>query len=283
MKLTVLCDNNSLIDRYLLAEPGLSLYLEVDGKTVLLDAGYSDVFLHNARRLGVDLLELDELVLSHGHMDHTWGLDPLMRLYIEAAIEGLRLRRPRLSAHPDCFHTRSVDHLPEIGTLHCIPKLTEQFMLNLTPEPFKLTDSLHFLGAIPRRFGFEGMQPMGELRQSGLEVPDMIPDDTALACETAQGLVVITGCAHAGICNTVEHAREVTGVEQVVDIIGGTHLLDASQERLEKTADYLQKLNLKDFHPCHCTDLQAKIAFAKAGLPVSEVGVGMRMQLKSLQ
>ncbi len=277
MKLTVLCDNNSLIDRYLLAEPGLSFFIEADGKRVLLDAGYSDVFLHNAVRLGINLRELDELVLSHGHVDHTWGLEPLIRLYLEAAIEGLRLKRPRLSAHPDCFVTRSEEHLPEIGSLQSLSKLNEQFMLNLTPAPFRLTKSLHFLGAVPRRFAFEAMQPMGEIRQSGLSIPDLIPDDTALACETGRGLVVITGCAHAGVCNTVEYAREVTGVDKVVDVIGGMHLLNASRERLEQTADYLEKLNLEAFHPCHCTDLQAKIALARR-LPVLEVGVGMRLE-----
>ncbi|MFW5489012.1 MAG: MBL fold metallo-hydrolase [Desulfovibrio sp.] len=277
MKLTVLCDNNSIIDRYLLAEPGLSFYIEVDGKRILWDAGYSDAFIRNAERMGINLRELDELVLSHGHMDHTWGLDPLMRLYIEAAIEGLRLRRPRLSAHPDCFVSRGADHLPEIGSQHGPTKLTEQFMVNLTPKPFNLTDSVYFLGTIPRRFEFETMEPMGEIRQSGLSIPDMIPDDTALACKTSRGLVVITGCAHAGVCNTVEHAREVTGVDKVADIIGGTHLLDAPAERLEQTGEYLAKLNLEAFHPCHCTDLKAKIALSKY-LPVVEVGVGLRLE-----
>ena len=81
MKLTVLMDNNTLIDRYFLAEPGVSYLVEVDGKRILFDVGYSDAFITNARKLAIDLLDVDFVVLSHAHLDHTWGLIPLIRLY----------------------------------------------------------------------------------------------------------------------------------------------------------------------------------------------------------
>ena len=87
MKLTVLVDNNTLIDRYFLAEPGLSFLLEDSGTRVLFDIGYSDIFLKNARKMGLSLLDLNYVVLSHGHLDHSWGLEPLVRLFLEAGIE----------------------------------------------------------------------------------------------------------------------------------------------------------------------------------------------------
>ncbi len=84
MKLTVLVDNNTLIDRYYIGEPGVSYYIEDDNIKILFDAGYSDVFIQNAQKMNVNLLDIDCVVLSHGHIDHSWGLVPLVRMYTEA-------------------------------------------------------------------------------------------------------------------------------------------------------------------------------------------------------
>src|SRR5882762_9853170 len=99
MKLTVLVDNNTLIDRYFIGEPAVSYYIEVDGKRILYDVGYSDAFIRNAQKLHINLLNLDYLVLSHGHLDHIWGLDQLLRMYTEADIEGVELTKPQIIAH----------------------------------------------------------------------------------------------------------------------------------------------------------------------------------------
>ena len=98
--MTVLMDNNTLIDRYFLAEPGVSYLIEVDGKKILFDVGYSGAFITNARKLAIDLLDVGFVVLSHAHLDHTWGLIPLVRLYTEALIEGLPYKKPTLVTHP---------------------------------------------------------------------------------------------------------------------------------------------------------------------------------------
>jgi 7,8-dihydropterin-6-yl-methyl-4-(beta-D-ribofuranosyl)aminobenzene 5'-phosphate synthase len=104
--------------------------------------------------------------------------------------------------------------------------------------------------------------------------PDELLDDTALAFRSAEGLVIITGCSHAGICTITEYAREVCGEPKVIDIIGGFHLIRLERERMEKTGAYLGGLSLKALHACHCTSLTAKIALA-AQCPVQEVGIGM--------
>ncbi|MCD6580637.1 MAG: MBL fold metallo-hydrolase, partial [Desulfuromusa sp.] len=103
MKITVLVDNNTLIDRYFLAEPGLSLLIEDDETTVLFDTGYSDIFLKNAFKMGKGLKNLNYLVLSHNHLDHTWGLEPLIRYFTELQIEQRSFKRPTLVAHPEIF------------------------------------------------------------------------------------------------------------------------------------------------------------------------------------
>ncbi|MUM77236.1 MBL fold metallo-hydrolase [Pseudodesulfovibrio sp. F-1] len=274
MKLTVLVDNATLTDSYYLAEPGLSLHIEDAGLRLLFDAGYSDVFLTNARRAGIDLLALDWVALSHGHLDHTWGLDALIRHRVESEHLLRGKERPRLLAHPRAFDSRSAAPLPEIGSLLVRDKLSRQFELVLSREPVRLSESLIWLGEIPRNNDFEHPAPLGLRPDADRDIPDTIPDDTALVHVAADGLTVITGCAHAGVCNTVEHARRVTGMDRVRNIIGGFHLLDAPAARLTATADYLAALHLDALYPCHCTDLAAKIALA-ARCPVREVGSGL--------
>jgi 7,8-dihydropterin-6-yl-methyl-4-(beta-D-ribofuranosyl)aminobenzene 5'-phosphate synthase len=131
MKLTFLVDNNSLIGSYFLAEPALSIFIEEGENRILFDAGYSDAFLVNARRKGIDLLHLDWIVLSHGHFDHTWGLDSLIRHYFEAASQKIPFSRPQMLAHPQAFVSRCKGAMPEIGMLIAKEKMSCQFELML--------------------------------------------------------------------------------------------------------------------------------------------------------
>ena len=117
MKLKVLVENNTLIDRYFKGEPGVSYYLEAEGKKILFDTGYSDLFIENARKMDIDLLNLDYLVLSHSHLDHTWGLQNLIQLYTEAQIEGKKYKKPELVTHPETFAARRVGNIDQVGSL----------------------------------------------------------------------------------------------------------------------------------------------------------------------
>lgn len=276
MELTVLVDNNTLIDRYFLGEPGVCYLLEEDGKRILFDTGYSNAFLINAHKMGIDLLQLDYVVLSHGHLDHTWGLDPLIRMQTEASIEGSQLKRPELVAHPTVFVSKSMENVPEAGSMLSEEKLSRHFRLSLSKTPAWLTERLVFLGEIERLLDFEASGSMGRMGSgSGIE-EDYLLDDSGLAYRSDDGLVIIVGCSHAGICNITEQAKRICQEDRVVDIIGGLHLLNPSQERLKHTVQYLKALNLKSFHPCHCTDLASKIALSEAA-PLKEVGVGLRV------
>nr|WP_319395501.1 MBL fold metallo-hydrolase [uncultured Desulfobacter sp.] len=276
MDLTVLLDNNTLIDRYLTAEPGLSILIEDEEITVLFDLGYSDLFLKNAEKLGKDLSCLDFLVLSHSHLDHTWGLDPFIRYLTERTIEGLDVNHPKLVAHPEVFSSVQVGNLAEIGCLVSKEKAGRHMELILSKTPVNLTSRLVYLGEIPRENSFEGQIPIGKKHTLDGPVEDFILDDSALVYKSDRGLVIITGCSHAGICNIVSYAQKVCGLEHIADIIGGLHLLNPSAAQMAGTLNYFTQIKPLAVHACHCTDLDSKVALAGVA-PLKEVGAGLSL------
>ena len=278
MRLKVLVDNNTLIDRYFRGEPGVSYYLEEGGKKILFDLGYSDLFIDNARKMGIDLLDLDYVVLSHGHLDHTWGLGPLVRLITEAKVEGVHHKIPALVAHPAVFLSRRIGTLGEMGPLLRPGELCRHFDLTLSEEPVWLTDRLVFLGEILRENDFEAESPLGKVTIGGGEEDDFLMDDSALAYRSDEGIVIVTGCSHSGICNILEQAMRITGERRVVDLIGGLHLMNPSERRLEETKRYLERVRPRRIHPCHCTDLPSRLALAGVA-DLREVGVGLDLRL----
>ncbi len=275
MNITVLTDNNTFIDRYLLAEPGLSFYIEDGSTRILFDCGYSDVFLRNAAALRIDLTQLDYLVLSHSHLDHTWGLMDWVRMMGSARFENRLLQKPQLVTHPRTFMATAAEPVGEIGSMLTVKSLSSYLQLMPSAVPVALTDRIIFLGQIPRTMDFEPSMAIG--RKEGESQGDDLSEDSALVYAGDSGLVVITGCSHAGICNIVEYARKVCGDSRVVDVIGGFHLLQPSPSQLAGTLSYLAKLNLSALHACHCTDLASKIALA-AVAPLQETGVGLTLQ-----
>jgi len=242
----------------------------------LLDVGYSDIFIKNAQKMNIDLRTLDYVVLSHGHQDHTWGLDPLVRLYTESQIEGIPHKRPKVLAHPEAFFSKIIDDM-EIGSLLSRDKLSKNLPVELSKDPLWLTEKILFLGEIERKNDFEGKKPIGSIIKPEGKEPDYLYDDTALAYKSSQGLVIITGCSHSGICNILEQAKKLCKEERVIDIVGGLHLLDSSKEQLQGTLEYMKKLNPKQMHACHCTDLNSKIALSKV-VDLKEVGVGLVLE-----
>ncbi|EKN70398.1 MBL fold metallo-hydrolase [Schinkia azotoformans] len=276
MKLSVLVDNNTLIDRYFLGEPALSFLIEDNGKYILFDTGYTDAFLKNAERMGIDLRELDYVVLSHGHVDHTWGLTHLIRLYMEAKNEKIKYHTPAIIGHPLVFNSKLLNPFGEIGSIVSHEKLNQHFPVHLTKEPLWITNRLVFLGEIKRTFDFEGQDSIGEVVTKQGKINDYILDDTAMVYKSSEGLVIIVGCAHSGICNIIEYAKEVCQEDKVADIIGGFHLLNPTKNQLHKTIEYIKKLQLTAIHACHCTDLRSKIALSTVAT-LEDVGVGLQL------
>ena len=271
MKLTVLVDNNTTIDRYFYGEPGVSYFIECDAKKYLFDTGYSDLFLQNAARMGIDLLAVDAIVLSHGHNDHTWGLCELVKRYSEAIAEGYAHNKATIIAHPDAFLDKKVDGL-DVGSMFSANQLQKSFSLKLSKGPMWLNEKLVFLGEVERSSAFEAQTPIGETLRDNVWEADFVLDDSALAYMSDKGLVIITGCSHAGICNIIEYAKKVCKEERVYDVIGGFHLLNPSRHMLDSTAEYFKSCRPHAIYTGHCTDLRSKIRLAQVA-KVEEVGV----------
>jgi 7,8-dihydropterin-6-yl-methyl-4-(beta-D-ribofuranosyl)aminobenzene 5'-phosphate synthase len=273
MKLFVLVDNNTLIDKNYYGEPGLSFYIE-DGKNrVLFDTGYSDIFLRNASKMNIDIKSIDYVILSHGHLDHTWGLSSLMGV---ADYFGPSKKEIRLLSHPAALFPKE-DSGEQIGIVLSPDVLKKSFHVVTTKTPFWINDRLVFLGEIERVHKFENRKPLGVTLCEGNAVDDYLLDDSALAYKTNQGLVIITGCSHSGICNIIDYAIKVCGDNRILDIIGGFHLLNPSDEVLQGTLAFISDIKPKQLHACHCTDLKSKIALSKVANLI-ETGVGCEFQ-----
>jgi 7,8-dihydropterin-6-yl-methyl-4-(beta-D-ribofuranosyl)aminobenzene 5'-phosphate synthase len=218
------------------SEHGLSFLIEVDHKLVLFDTGASDLFIRNASRLGVDMKEVDLIILSHGHWDHGNGLQ--------------YMKEKPLFCHPGCFvqrYRKSGNGF--LGLPFSQEEAAQRFDLQTSHKAIKLLDHLWFLGEIPRKNDFEGLSTKYVLEDGS---DDFIMDDSGLAVVTKNGLVVVSGCAHSGITNMIEHARQVTGVLRIAAVIGGFHLR-AANIQTNRTIAYLKKLEEVKVFPSHCT------------------------------
>jgi len=277
LKLKVIIDNNTLIDRYFLGEPGVCYHIECDGQKILFDLGYSDAFLNNGVKMGIDFFDLDAIVISHSHLDHTWGMEPLLKRFNEELMEGRTYKRPRLVAHPDIFVPRSFNGMDEFGMNVGADKVFKYMDDNLSKEPIWITENLVFLGEIPRLNDFESKESIGSIVIDNAPKEDFSLDDSALCYKSKNGLIIITGCSHSGICNIMEHAKKVCGDARIFDVIGGFHLQNPSEIQLNGTVVYFSKSNIQSIHACHCTDLGSKIALASV-VEVVEVGVGLELE-----
>ncbi len=254
MKLSILADNTA--SGSFLAEHGLSYFIEYD-KKILFDTGHSDVFVKNAEALSIDLDDADYIVLSHGHWDHGNGLK--------------YLRRKPLICHPSAFDKKyRLDGRTYNGIELSYDEAVKLFELGVSREPVELSENIVFLGEIPRTTPFESKEtPFVDEHGA----PDFIRDDSALAAVDDGELVIITGCSHSGICNIIEYAKKVTGIQDVRTVIGGLHLKDDGEQTRE-TIKYLKKTGVKYVCPSHCTELPALAALYNE-FKIKQVKTGM--------
>lgn len=268
MRLKVLEDNNTFIDRYYLGEPAVSYYIEDEGVKILFDTGYSDAFIKNAEGMNINLKEINKIVISHGHNDHTGGLKYLFKNTNNKNIEVI--------AHTECFNEKKCNN-QYIGTSMTKEELEQVSKLKLTNNPLKITENITFLGEIPEINNFEKREIIGQCNMSGEMIDDIVRDDTAIVYKSKKGLFIITGCSHSGICNIIEYAKKVCNENKVYGVIGGFHLFNVN-ERLHKTIQYFKEMNLELLYPCHCISLEAKIEIGKK-LKINEVGVGLEISI----
>lgn len=267
MKLKVLEDNNTYIDMYYLGEPAVSYYIEDGNDKILFDVGYSDAFMINAKKMGIDLNNVNKLVISHGHDDHTGGLKDFFK----------EKRNIELISHPESFNYKEDATGLYIGSSLSKEELDEVCSLNLSKEPVQVSENIIYLGEIPIANDFEPRYTIGKSIVGGEKIDDMIEEDSAIVYKSSQGLFIITGCSHSGICNIIEYAKKVCNDNRIYGVIGGFHLFEINN-RLEKTIEYLKQNNIMLLYPCHCVSLKAKIEMGKE-LDIKEVGVGLEISL----
>lgn len=244
--LTVLVDNKAGFG--CVSEHGYALWIDAGEKRILLDTGQGSALAGNARALGIDLGLTDSLVLSHGHYDHTGALP----LVLGAAPQA------RLHCHPGVTEPRYSVRDGQARDIR-MPQASMRALNALPPnrlrwsgEPASLGAGMGLSGYIPRRTDFEDTGGPFFFDPHGHRA-DPIDDDQSLWIATDEGLVVCTGCCHAGLINTLTHLRGITGEGRIRAVIGGLHLGAASDERLEKTARALREMKPGLVVPCHCT------------------------------
>jgi 7,8-dihydropterin-6-yl-methyl-4-(beta-D-ribofuranosyl)aminobenzene 5'-phosphate synthase len=256
VKITTLSENTA--NYGFLAEWGLSILVEVDGLRILMDTGLSFSAAHNAQLMGIDLSTIDRIVLSHGHADHTGGLQEVLKIKGEVEI----------IAHPDIWTAKYVERDQE-GVKYCgIPYSREELeslgaRFNLAKEPIHITDRIMTTGEIPVLSGYEEIENNLFVKEGDMLKPDRLADDLALVIDTDFGLVAILGCAHRGIINTLRHTQNLTGKEVVYAAIGGTHLFRASDERIERTIADLKEMGIQRLGVSHCTGFHASARLAQ--------------------
>lgn len=245
--LTILSEN-TVVRRGLMAEHGFAVIIERNQERFLFDTGQGLVLQNNADKLGVSLASIDGCILSHGHWDHTDGLP-----FVLQQNDGLPIY-----AHPDIFTERY--YQDEDGSLRplgmCMSRDEIQRaggVLHLSDGPRQIAEGIMLTGQVPRKTSFESIPAQFIAKGPDGFVHDELWDDQSLVLSTPKGLVLLLGCCHSGLINTLDHVFATWGEQEVYAVIGGTHLVGASEERMSLTINSLNRYNVHYLMPLHCT------------------------------
>lgn len=220
--------------------------------------------------MGISLDDIDSLVLSHGHYDHSGGLPALME---NTSFQGIPL-----IAHPNVFEEKVGKDGVDIGCPVSRESAGGFFNVELTKEPFEIADDVIFTGEIPTNF--EDPLNDGHRYENGKLKPDYLVDEGALVFNTSKGLVVVTGCSHPGIVNVVRYARELFDTPKIFSVVGGFHLINEGAKRVNNVIEEFKALEVSKVFPCHCTGYKAIYRMVKE-LDAKKINSGEVLELKT--
>lgn len=251
-KLTILCENSVGIPFGAIGEHGFSCYIETEKNNYLFDTGQGLGIVQNAVVLGKDLRNISSVMISHGHYDHTGGLPAVLKMRGNVDVFG----------HPDMFKSRvwsSGGLTRYIGIQYrrdFLESLGANFILGT--EMAEVGPGVFLTGEIPRKTAFEkGDANMTAFDADGNEMhPDPLLDDLSLVIDSEKGLILVLGCAHAGMVNIMEYVLEKMGTDRIYAVIGGTHLGFSSDEQFEETLKVLDQYRIERIGVSHCTGLE---------------------------
>lgn len=259
IRVTTLIENKKGEHLGLQNEHGLSFLVEIDQKTILFDTGKSDAFIENASKLRRDLSKVDSIVLSHGHYDHTGGLKSFVSKYGNSF---------SLFVHPDIFIDKyrvENDFMQFLGNDWDMNWLrNHDIRCNFVKEDvMRLTSNTYLISNFSRVSEYEENNPLYRVKKGEDYVIDDFHDEVSMVLNTEKGLVVMLGCSHAGIENILRTVIDRLG-DNIYLVIGGTHLVRASQERINNTIQFINKHNINYIGVSHCTGELASSEFLRA-------------------
>ena len=254
MKIVVLIEDKEVGKKGLETEHGLSVYMEVDDKKILFDTGQSGKFIDNAKALDVDLKSLDYVLISHGHYDHSGGLKRLIG-EIGTDIE--------LFVGKDFFDNKY--SLRESGDYKYVGNPFDRSYLRekgikteyVDSDMLNITENLMVFTNFNRKEEFENNNQKMFLKEGGVYKLDEFPDEISIGIKTDKGLIVVVGCSHPGIVNILDTIMDRTGMK-IHQVIGGTHLVEEDDDKINKVIDYLKEKDIKFVSACHCTGKQGE-------------------------
>ncbi|RKY12612.1 MAG: MBL fold metallo-hydrolase [Planctomycetota bacterium] len=237
-------------------EHGLSFWIEYGNNKILFDTSQSNAILHNARTLDINLAQTDAIILSHGHYDHTGGLHSATNVTSET----------KIYLHPTATepkYSQKTSKPKYIGMSDSVKKAIEGCQITWTATPAVIFPGMSVTGQIPRLNDYEDVGGAFFIDEN-CHKPDKLLDDQSLFIESSKGLVVIFGCAHAGVVNTLDYISKLTGEKYIYAVMGGMHLLNANSVRITKTIEAFKKYQVQIIVPLHCTGQKAMKGFKKA-------------------
>lgn len=270
LKITVLVEDSPAADPMLKNEHGISFHIEIDGHSILFDTGQSGAFIDNAELLGVDLLNLDYVVLSHGHYDHSGGFRALCEIcsgfeFVTGSGFFTEKYSSKDSKHTFKGNNFNKDFLEKNGITR---RVIEDTVTELFPGVFTVTN-------FNRANADEMPSSVYELYDGFSFSKDLFTDELLLAIATPKGLVVLVGCSHPGIKNMLDTVLSAIN-RPLYALFGGIHLIEADEERIRSTAEYFEKSGISHLGTCHCTGENAQNKLKSLGERFMEIRTGSR-------